>query len=62
MSFGTRLTTVRKDKKIAQNELSIKASIHVNVLGRYERGEATPSVEVASKIVDAVGVLRLPCW
>jgi transcriptional regulator with XRE-family HTH domain len=56
MSFGTRLTNVRKDKKIAQSELAIKAGIHVNVLGRYERSEATPSVEVAAKLADALDV------
>lgn len=56
MSFGARLTIVRKDKKIAQSELAVMVGIHVNVLGRYEREEATPSVEVAAKIADALGV------
>jgi transcriptional regulator with XRE-family HTH domain len=56
MSFGARLTAVRKEKKIAQSELAIKAGIHVNVLGRYERSEATPSVEVAIKLADALEV------
>jgi len=50
------LTAIRKDRKIAQSELAIKASIHVNVLGRYERDEATPSVEVTSKLADALDV------
>jgi transcriptional regulator with XRE-family HTH domain len=30
--------------------------IHPNVLGRYEREEATPSVEVAAKIADALSI------
>ncbi|PWG78002.1 helix-turn-helix domain-containing protein [Pararcticibacter amylolyticus] len=56
MSFGTRLTTIRKEHKISQGELAQKVGIHSNVLGRYERGEATPSVEMAAKIADVLGV------
>jgi transcriptional regulator with XRE-family HTH domain len=56
MSFGTRLATVRKEKKVAQSELATKAGIHVNVLGRYERSEATPPIDVAVKLADALEV------
>jgi transcriptional regulator with XRE-family HTH domain len=56
MSFGTRLATIRKDKKVSQGELAIKAGIHINVIGRYERGEATPSIEIAGKIAEALKV------
>jgi transcriptional regulator with XRE-family HTH domain len=50
------LTRVRKEKKVAQSELAAKAAIHVNVLGRYERNEATPSIDVAVKLADALDV------
>jgi transcriptional regulator with XRE-family HTH domain len=56
MSFGSRLITIRKEHKISQSDLAAKAGIHSNVLGRYEREEATPSVEMASKIADVLGV------
>ena len=56
MSFGTRLATVRKDKKVSQGELAMKAGIHNNVIGRYERSEATPSIEIAGKIAEALKV------
>ena len=56
MSFGSRLITIRKEHKISQSELAQKAGIHSNVLGRYEREEATPSVEMAAKIADVLGV------
>jgi transcriptional regulator with XRE-family HTH domain len=56
MSFGTRLAASRKEQKISQGELAVKADVHVNVLGRYERGEALPSVEVAAKLADVLGV------
>ena len=56
MSFGSRLTIIRKEHKISQSELAQKAGIHSNVLGRYEREEATLSVEMAAKIADVLGV------
>lgn len=56
MSFGGRLITIRKEHKISQSDLAAKAGIHPNVLGRYEREEATPSVEVAAKLADVLGV------
>jgi transcriptional regulator with XRE-family HTH domain len=56
MSFGNRLALVRKDRKVSQSELAIKAGIHNNVIGRYERGEATPSIEIAGKIAEALKV------
>lgn len=56
MSFATRLTTLRKEKKIAQNELAKLVGIHPNVLGRYEREEAKPSVDMAVQLADALGV------
>jgi len=56
MSFARRLTTLRKERKIAQNELAKMVGIHPNVLGRYEREEATPSIDTAVKLADALGV------
>jgi transcriptional regulator with XRE-family HTH domain len=56
MNFGTRLAAVRKEQKKSQSEVAIKADVHVNLLGRYERNEATPSVEVAAKLADVLNV------
>ena len=56
MSVGSRISRIRKEHKTGQAELADKVGIHPNVLGRYEREEATPSVEVAAKIANALGV------
>ncbi len=56
MSLGSRISRIRKERKTGQGELAEKVGIHPNVLGRYEREEATPSVEVAAKIAGALGV------
>lgn len=56
MSFEKRVAELRKQNKISQDELSKKIGVHQNVIGRYERGEAKPSIEVASAIADIFNV------
>ena len=56
MGFGLRLAALRKERKIAQGELAKIVGIHANVLGRYEREEAKPSIDMAAKLADALGV------
>jgi len=41
--FGKRLTEVRKDKKLSQDELAKKLDMQGAVIGRYERDEVNPS-------------------
>lgn len=56
MLFGERLSTVRKTKKISQDELAKRIGVHAPVIGRYERGEVKPSIEVATKIAEALEI------
>ncbi|MEO1099039.1 MAG: helix-turn-helix transcriptional regulator [Bacteroidota bacterium] len=56
MEFGERLTAIRKEKKMSQGDLAKMVGIHANVLGRYERGEARPFVEMAVKLAEALSV------
>ena len=56
MLFGERLLEVRKNKKLSQDYLAKAIGVHAPVIGRYERGEVKPSVEVAKKIAIALGV------
>jgi transcriptional regulator with XRE-family HTH domain len=39
-----------------QVNLAEQIGVHPNVLGRYEREEATPSVDMAAKLAGALGV------
>jgi transcriptional regulator with XRE-family HTH domain len=56
MTFGKRMGDTRKQKKMSQDELAkVIGTISVTV-GRYERDEVKPSVEVASKIAEALEV------
>lgn len=56
MDFGSIVIALRKDKGISQTELASQLGIHKNVLGRYERDEVKPSVEIARKIADILEV------
>lgn len=56
MSLDKRLTELRKQSKLSQDALAKKIGVHPNVIGRYERGEAKPTIEVATKMADVFEV------
>jgi len=56
MLFGERLLSTRKKKKISQDELAKKIGVHAPIIGRYEREEVKPSIEIATKIAEALEV------
>ncbi|MGI2257542.1 helix-turn-helix domain-containing protein [Candidatus Cardinium hertigii] len=56
MSFGERLTLVRKRKKLSQSDLGKKIGINGDAYGRYERDEVRPTIEMAVKIAKALEV------
>ncbi len=56
MTFGEHITTLRKRKSISQSELGKAVGTSGDIIGKYERDEVKPSVEVAAKIADALEV------
>jgi transcriptional regulator with XRE-family HTH domain len=56
LAFDQILSTLRRARKLSQEELAKAIGVHTNVLGRYERGGTKPSIEVAAKIAEALGV------
>lgn len=56
MTFGQQITTLRKRKGISQNELGKQVGTSGDIIGKYERDEVKPSIEVASKIADVLEV------
>lgn len=56
MELGEHITKLRKKLKLSQNELGKKVGTSGDIIGRYERGEVKPSIEVAAKIADTLGV------
>ena len=55
-AFGNRLLNLRKEQGWSQPELGKQIGTSGAIIGRYERGEITPSIEVAKKLADAFGV------
>lgn len=55
-AFGNRLLNLRKERGWSQPELGNRVGTSGAIIGRYERGEITPSIEVARKLADAFGV------
>lgn len=56
MTFGERLTLVRKRKTLSQAEVGGRIGINGDAYGRYERGEVRPTIEMAVKIAKALEV------
>lgn len=56
MTLSEKILRLRKEKKWSQKKLASLIGTSGPVLGRYERGEITPSVEVAKKLAEAFGV------
>jgi transcriptional regulator with XRE-family HTH domain len=56
MTFGEHTTTLRKRKGLSQSDLGKAVGTSGDIIGKYERDEVKPSVEVASKIADALEV------
>jgi len=56
MTFGQRMIALRKAKKLSQGDMGKKVGTSGDIIGRYERDEVTPSVEVASKLADVLDV------
>lgn len=55
MNFGDMIIKLRKEKGYSQAELSRRSGIYQRYICRVERGEASPAVDKAKKILNAMG-------
>lgn len=56
MTIGEHIMLLRKKKKLSQAALGKAVGTSGDIIGRYERGIITPSIEVIMKIADALDV------
>jgi transcriptional regulator with XRE-family HTH domain len=56
MAIGDKIQMLRKQHGWSQKQLAKKIGTSGPIVGRYERGEMTPSVEVAKKLADTFDV------
>ena len=50
------IADLRKQKDWSQTELATNSGVSREMIGKYERGEAVPSIDAAKKIADAFEV------
>lgn len=56
MNIGSLITKLRKEQKLSREDLGTIVGTSGAVIGRYERNEIKPSVEIANKIAKALNV------
>ena len=56
VAFGKRLAAAREVKGYTKEKLSKVVDVHHTQVGRYEKGEASPSAEVLKKMANALDV------
>lgn len=54
--IGEAVLRYRKKADLSQEALAEKADIHPNYVGRIERGECSPNIEILIRIAKALGV------
>lgn len=52
--FGNNVLLIRKEKGLSRDEVAELIGTSAPVIGRYERGDMLPSVEIAAKIADVL--------
>jgi len=56
MTLGQQITTLRKKKKLSQGDLGKQIETSGDIIGRYERDEVKPSIEVVIRLAEALEV------
>ena len=56
LNIGSRITLLRKDKGWSQGDLAKELGASREIIGKYERNENLPSIEMALKMSNAFGV------
>lgn len=51
-----RLREIRRERRLSQEELAARAGINRNYVGKIERGENSPTVEMLEKLAVVLGV------
>jgi transcriptional regulator with XRE-family HTH domain len=56
VSINERITALRKQHKLSQTELAKRIGVSRTIIGNYERGENTPSIDNVIKLAQAFDV------
>jgi transcriptional regulator with XRE-family HTH domain len=53
-TFGKKLKECREEKDLSQNELAKAIGVHHSIIGKYERDEVKPTIDVVKNIAAAL--------
>jgi transcriptional regulator with XRE-family HTH domain len=56
MNLAGKITELRKQKGWSQSELAKNLEVSREIVGRYERNDAVPSIEIAKRMADVFEV------
>jgi len=56
INIGTKIAELRKEKNWSQTDLTKAVDVSRDIIGKYERGEHSPSIEITTKLADALEV------
>lgn len=56
LNIGSKISALRKEKGWSQGELAQKIDASREIIGKYERNENLPSIEMVAKMAKAFGV------
>ena len=56
LNIGKRITQLRKQQNLSQDELAGKAEVSRTIIGNYERNTNSPSIEVLLKLAKVFNV------
>ena len=56
LNIGAKISTLRKEKGWSQGKLAERISASREIIGKYERNENLPSIEMTAKIAKVFGV------
>ena len=56
LNIGSKISTLRKEKNWSQGDLAQQIEASREIIGKYERNENLPSIEMVTKMAKAFGV------
>lgn len=56
LNIGTKISTLRKEKNWSQGDLAQHIDASREIIGKYERNENLPSIEMVAKMAKVFGV------
>ncbi|MCK9403909.1 MAG: helix-turn-helix domain-containing protein [Chitinophagaceae bacterium] len=55
MTFGKKIREIREEKSISQTDLAQVLGTNHSLIGKYEKDEVKPSIDVIKKLAEALG-------